>query len=277
MARTAQSRNVVEVTGLSVRFGGSWVFRGVDLEVRRGEILALAGESGGGKTTLMRSILGLIAPAAGTVKVLDQDVHGEDRRAAHALRVHWGVMFQQGALFSALPVFDNIAFPLREPRILGRVIDEDTVRDLVMLKLTMVGLKTEDAWKIPAELSGGMIKRAALARALALEPDILFLDEPTSGLDPASARDLDQLLTNLHRELKLSALMITHNLETISSVPDRIAFLSGGQILATGTLDEVSEGGNSFVRRFFREPRRETSAGWARADGAGASQDPRSG
>jgi phospholipid/cholesterol/gamma-HCH transport system ATP-binding protein len=235
----------------------------------------------------MRSILGLIAPAAGTVKVLDQDVHGEDRRAAHALRMHWGVMFQQGALFSALPVFDNVAFPLRELRILGRMIDEDTVRDLVMLKLTMVGLKSEDAWKTPAELSGGMIKRAALARALALEPDILFLDEPTSGLDPASARDLDQLLTNLHRELKLSALMISHNLETISSVPDRIAFLSSGQVIATGTLDEVAEGGNRFVRQFFREPRRSAAADTNRrrhhrfqadekSGPGGAARDPRS-
>jgi phospholipid/cholesterol/gamma-HCH transport system ATP-binding protein len=276
MARTAQDPKVVEVTGLSVRLGGSWVFRGVDLEVRRGEILALVGESGGGKTTLMRSILGLIAPAAGTVKVLDQDVHGEDRGAAHALRMHWGVMFQQGALFSALPVFDNVAFPLRELRVLGRVIDEDTVRDLVMLKLTMVGLKTEDAWKIPAELSGGMIKRAALARALALEPDILFLDEPTSGLDPSSARDLNRLLTTLHQELKLSALMITHNLETISSVPDRIAFLSGGQVLATGTLDEVASGGNGFVQRFFQDPRRGASAEPAQAKGVRTSREPQS-
>ncbi|MGA7981703.1 MAG: ATP-binding cassette domain-containing protein [Chromatiaceae bacterium] len=250
---------MVEVRGLSVRLGGHWVFRDVNLDVRRREILALAGESGGGKTTLMRSILGLIAPAEGTVKVLGQDVHGADPGTAHALRVHWGVMFQQGALFSALRIFDNIAFPLRELRVIGRDIDENAVRDLVMLKLAMVGLKAEDAWKMPAALSGGMVKRAALARALALEPDILFLDEPTSGLDPSSARDLCQLLNDLHQELGLSALMITHNLETITSVPDRTAFLSGGEILAAGSLAEVSASDNPFVRQFFHGTHPHTS------------------
>ena len=249
---------IVEVKGLGTRFGTNWVHRDLDLTVYRGEILALVGESGSGKTTLMRHIIGLTRPTCGTITVLGRDVHKLDPYAAHSLRVHWGVLFQQGALFSALNIFDNIAFPIRELRVLGDEIDEDAIYDLVMLKLKMVGLKPHDAWKLPAELSGGMVKRAALARALALEPDMLLLDEPTSGLDPNSASDLDGLLSVLHRELRLSALMISHDLNSVATVSDRIAVMADGKVLTTGSLSEVANYDHPFVQRLFHGQRGES-------------------
>ncbi len=255
---TPESREaVIEVQGLGTRFGSYWVHRDLDLTLYRGEVLALVGESGSGKTTLMRHIIGLTRPTTGTITVLGRDVHRLNPYAAHSLRVHWGVLFQQGALFSALNIFANIAFPIRELRVLGDQIDEDAVYDLVMLKLKMVGLKPQDAWKLPAELSGGMVKRAALARALALEPDVLLLDEPTSGLDPNSASDLDSLLSDLHRELRLSALMITHDLNSVASVSDRVAVMADGKVLTTGSLSEVADYDHPFVQRLFHGERGE--------------------
>ena len=257
MTRQDAPEAVVSVEGLGVRFGRQWVLRDVDLEVRRGEFLALVGSSGTGKTTTMQCILGLRQPDEGTVRVLGHDVHCTDMEHAHALRLRWGVLFQRGALFGALRVFDNVAFPLRELRVVGRDIEEDAIYDLVMLKLKMVGLKPRDAWKVPAELSGGMVKRAALARALALDPDILFLDEPTSGLDPDSATELDSLLGELHEELHVSALMITHDLNSMAALSDRIAVMDEGRILTAGQLEQVAAYDHPFVRRFFHGPRGE--------------------
>lgn len=246
---------VVEVRGVGTRFGSRWIHRDLNLTVRRGEILALVGASGSGKTTLLRQIIGLIQPTQGIIRVLGKDVHGTAGYGGLAQPVQWGVLFQQGALFSALSVFDNIAFPLRELRVMGYRIDEPSVYDLVMLQLKRVGLKPADAWKRPAELSGGMIKRAALARALALETDVLFLDEPTSGLDPNSAGGLDTLLKELHHDLDLSALMITHDVANMAAVSDRIAVLADGKVLVTGTLAEVAAVDHPFVRHFFHGER----------------------
>ncbi len=246
---------VVEVQGVSTRLGRRWIHRDLDLTVRRGEILALVGASGSGKTTLLRQIIGLMRPTSGTIRVLGKAVRGTVGYGGPQLPVQWGVLFQQGALFSALSVFDNVAFPLRELRAIGHRLDEASVHDLVMLQLKRVGLKPADAWKRPAELSGGMIKRAALARALALETDVLFLDEPTTGLDPDSASALDSLLTELHQDLNLSALMITHDLANMVAVSNRVAVLAEGRVLVTGSLQQVAAVDHPFIHHFFHGQR----------------------
>jgi len=246
---------VVAVHDLYKRLGGRWVHRGVDLEVRQGEVLAVVGASGSGKTTLLRQIIGLLRPDQGSVRVLGQDVYSVDLYAAHVLRSHWGVLFQQGALFSALNVLENIAFPLRELSVIGEALPEAYIHDLVMVKLELVGLDPSDAWKLPAELSGGMIKRVALARALALDAELLFLDEPTTGLDPNSAAEFDHLLADLHAELRLTALMITHDVNSLAAVSDRVAVLAEGKVLTVGPLAEVVRVDHPFIKAFFHGER----------------------
>lgn len=227
--------------GLETRFGKTIIHKDVNLDAYRGEILAIIGTSGGGKTTLLHEIVGLRKPTAGTVEVLGFDIHRLNWKEKHRLRKRWGMLFQEGALFTALDVFDNVAFPLRELRTMGERINEDLVRDLVMLKLGMTGLGAEDAGKSPAELSGGMIKRAALARALAVEAELLFLDEPGSGLDPVTAHDLDGLLGELHRELGLTIVMVSHDLESVAALANRVAVLADGGILFEGPLAELPD------------------------------------
>ncbi len=246
---------VVEVEGLSTRLNGQWIHRDLDLRMRRGEVLALVGGSGSGKTVLMHQILGLRRPAAGSVRVLGDPIHHLSPAEVRRRGRRWGVLFQQGALFSALNIFDNVAFPMRELRKDGEPIDEGSIRELVFLKLAMVGLEVEDAWKFPSELSGGMTKRAALARALALEAELLFLDEPTTGLDPILAAEFDSLLLELRRELRLSALMITHDLNSLAALSDRVAILGEGRVLTIGTLEEVARFDHPFVRQFFHHRR----------------------
>ena len=236
---------------MSTRLNGQWIHRDLDLRMRRGEVLALVGGSGSGKTVLMHQIIGLLRPVAGTVRVLGHPIHHLSPAQVRRRGRQWGVLFQQGALFSALNIFDNVAFPMRELRRDGEVIDEASIRELVFLKLQMVGLAVEDAWKFPSELSGGMIKRAALARALALEAELLFLDEPTTGLDPVLAGEFDSLLLELRRELKLSALMITHDLNSLAALSDRVAILGEGRVLTIGPLEEVATFDHPFVRKFF--------------------------
>jgi len=238
---------IIETRGLWTQFGDHIVHRDINLCVRRGEIMSLVGGSGSGKTTLLRQMLGLEKPARGEVFVFNTSLHGTDADKLRKLRERWGMLFQEGALFSALTVYDNIALPLRELR----ALDEALIHDLVMMKLDMVGIEPRHATKMPAELSGGMVKRIALARSLALEPELLFLDEPTAGLDPDRSESFVSLIKELHRELNLTVVMVTHDLDTLVALSDRVAVLCEQQLVIVGTLDEVVANTHPFICNFF--------------------------
>jgi phospholipid/cholesterol/gamma-HCH transport system ATP-binding protein len=239
--------SIIDIDHLSTRFGAHVVHDNISLRVYAGEILGLVGSSGSGKTMLTRQMLGLGTPCAGRIAVFGKRLQEMD--AADAKRMHdrIGVLFQGGALFSALNVHDNIALPLRELRLL----DEDTINELVCMKLAMVGLETEVASLMPAALSGGMVKRVALARALALEPELLFLDEPTSGLDPIASDGFVKLVAALRRELEFTVVMVTHDLGMLRELCDRVAVLAERRLVALGSLDDVLESPHPFVRKFF--------------------------
>lgn len=241
----------IEVEGLGSRIEGRWILRGLDLRLMRGETLALIGRSGGGKSLLTRHIIALNKPVEGQITVLGAHMGRLDEREQRLLSRRWGVLFQQGALFSALNVFDNIGFPMRELRRDGLDVPEDLVADLVAVKLAAVGLDPDVGNRMPDELSGGMVKRAALARALALDPELLFLDEPTAGLDPAAARDFHHLYGELHKEIGLSGLIVTHNRATLEALADRVAVLLDGKIMTVGPLSQVRQMPHPFIERFF--------------------------
>jgi phospholipid/cholesterol/gamma-HCH transport system ATP-binding protein len=240
--------HVISVRDLVVGFGERTVLDHLRLDVRRGEILGLVGASGGGKSVLLRTIIGLIAKRSGTI-----DIASEGRLAGEhgSGGQNWGVLFQQGALFSSLTVRQNVQFPMRENLTLSpRLLDE-----LATAKLEMVGFTADDGDKFPAELSGGMTKRAALARALALDPAIVFLDEPTSGLDPISAGDFDSLIKTLQRTLGFTVFMVTHDLDSLHTVCDRIAALADGKIVAIGPIQDVLASSHPWVKAYFRGKR----------------------
>jgi phospholipid/cholesterol/gamma-HCH transport system ATP-binding protein len=242
---------VVEIRGLWTQFGKTVVHQDLNLEIHSGEILSIVGGSGTGKTVLLRQMLGLETPARGCVRVFGEDISEAEPEQLQRMRNHWGMLFQQGALYSALTVFDNIAQPMRELR----ALPEDVIRDAVLLKMDMVGLGTEHANKMPADLSGGMVKRAALARALALEPRLLFLDEPTAGLDPDLSDAFVALIQSLHRELKLTVVMVTHDLDTLFALSSRIAVLAEKHVLAVGPSRDVLRVNHPFIKHFFLGPR----------------------
>ncbi len=241
------SAPVIDVRDLSIRFGDVWVHRHIDLKIGSGEMVALVGGSGSGKTTLLRQIIGLLTPTEGEVRLFGEPLFGGGVTREQALRQRFGVLFQQGALFSAFNVFDNIAFPLRELR----VLDEATIRKLVMLKLSMVELLPRHAELMPAELSGGMIKRVALARALALEPELLLLDEPTAGLDPDRSASFVSLTRMLGEELGLTVVLVTHDLETLAALATRVTVLADSHIVADGPIAEITRIDHPFVHNFF--------------------------
>lgn len=238
---------VIELRGINTRFASHIIHRDIDLRVESGQVLGLVGGSGSGKTTLLRQALGLLRPTSGSIRLFGVDPGESDAHIRQTLRRRLGVLFQRGALFSALSVFDNIAFPLRELQCL----DEDWIRRLVHLKLDMVELTAENGRLMPAELSGGMTKRVALARALALEPELLLLDEPTAGLDPDSSQNFIDLVAVLQRELDLTVLMVTHDLHTLSSLATHIAVLADQRLVACGPSHEVMAVDHPFIRGFF--------------------------
>jgi phospholipid/cholesterol/gamma-HCH transport system ATP-binding protein len=239
--------NVIEIEGLWTAYGRQTVHSGIDLNVQGGEVFALVGGSGAGKTTLLRHMLGLELPLRGTVRVFGENPAQGRFDAWRALRRRWGVLFQGGALYSALDVFDNIALPLRE---LGG-IDEELVRELVYRKLKQAGLQQADADKMPAQLSGGMAKRVSLARALILEPELLYLDEPTAGLDPMRSKAFVELIRSLHVALGMTVVMITHDLDTLMALADRIGVLLGGRLAAVGSLEQIQKLEHPCVHSFF--------------------------
>ncbi|MYM84181.1 ATP-binding cassette domain-containing protein [Duganella sp. FT50W] len=238
---------VVEITGLWTKYGRTVVHQDLNLEIEQGEIMSIVGGSGTGKTTLLRQMLGLEHPARGCVRVFGEDISEIGADQLQQLRNHWGMLFQQGALYSALTVFENIAQPMRELH----VLPEDLVRDAVLLKMNMVGLGPEHANKMPSDLSGGMVKRVALARALALEPKLLFLDEPTAGLDPDLSEAFVRLIKSLHRELGLTVVMVTHDLDTLFALSTRIAVLAEKHVIALGPLQDLLKVDHPFIKEFF--------------------------
>ena len=241
----------IRVRGLVVGFGERIVMRGLDLDILRGEVLGFVGASGAGKSVLTRAILGLLPRRAGTIEVKGRNVDLMSPGERAEVERRWGVLFQQGALFSSLTVRENIEVPMRE----HLDISAKLRGELAMLKLSLVGLPADAADKFPSELSGGMIKRAALARALALDPDLLFLDEPTSGLDPIGAADFDDLIATLQTTLGLSVFMVTHDLDSLYAICDRVAVLGRGQVTAIGPIDELLQSDDPWINAYFHGKR----------------------
>ena len=239
---------VIEARGLTMRFGSRVVHENLDFDIRRGEILAIVGGSGSGKSTLLREMAMLQQPSSGSIRLFGQETTGLSERQRLPLRRHFGVLFQDGALFGGHTVLENIAIPLKE----HTRLDHSLIEEIAMIKLRLAQLEPGDGLLYPSQLSGGMRKRAALARAIALDPDILFLDEPTSGLDPLSAGALDDLVLRLKATLGPTIVMVTHDIDSLWRVADRVMLIGDGRILATGRMQELAESEDAEVRRFFR-------------------------
>jgi phospholipid/cholesterol/gamma-HCH transport system ATP-binding protein len=246
-----QARPAIRVRDLTVGFGKRIVLDKLSLDVPRGAILGFVGASGSGKSVLMRTIIGLLPKRSGSIEVAGMNLETADLDEIRAIGRRWGILFQQGALFSSLTVRQNVQFPMRENlEISPRLLDE-----MAMAKLEMVGLNPDDSDKFPSELSGGMTKRVALARALALDPEILFLDEPTSGLDPISGGDFDSLIKTLQRTLGFTVFMVTHDLDSLHAVCDRVAVLADGKIVVDGPMSAVLASEHPWVKAYFRGKR----------------------
>ncbi|HWW05575.1 ABC transporter ATP-binding protein [Collimonas sp.] len=243
----AEPTPIIEIDKLWTQFGQAVIHQDLDLRIDAGEIVGLVGGSGSGKTTLVRQILGLNRPTTGRVMVFGTDINQADVEQMYALQNRWGMLFQQGALFSALTVLDNVALPMRELR----ALPDRLIRDAALLKLQMAGIGPEHALKMPSDLSGGMVKRVALARALALEPELLFLDEPTAGLDPASSAAFIELIRSLHQDMRLTVVMITHDLEPLLALSTRIAVLADKHVIAYDTPERVMQVRHPFIESFF--------------------------
>jgi phospholipid/cholesterol/gamma-HCH transport system ATP-binding protein len=242
---------IISVRNLVVGFGDRLIMRGLDLDVYRGEVLGFVGGSGQGKSVLTKTILGLVPKREGKIEVFGRDLDACDERDRKALERRYGVMFQGGALFSGLTVKQNVQMPMREHLDLSpRLMDE-----LALLKIELVGLPRDAADKFPSELSGGMIKRAALARALALDPELVFLDEPTSGLDPIGAAEFDELIETLQRTLGLTVFMVTHDLDSLYAICDRIAALADGKVIAAGPMETMLASEHPWLRAYFHGKR----------------------
>jgi phospholipid/cholesterol/gamma-HCH transport system ATP-binding protein len=248
----AEPESIITIRGLRNAFGEQVIHNDLDLDVRRGEILGVVGGSGTGKSVLLRSIIGLQTPEAGTVDVLGENMIGRSEDEAKNIRRRWGVLFQNGALFSTLTVAENVEVPIREyyPFILPPLLDE-----IASYKIAMGGLPPDAGPKYPSELSGGMIKRAGIARALALDPELLFLDEPTAGLDPIAAAAFDQLILSLQKRLGLTVFLITHDLDTLHAICDRVAVLAEKRVIGVGTIPQLLALDHPWIQEYFNGPR----------------------
>jgi phospholipid/cholesterol/gamma-HCH transport system ATP-binding protein len=248
----SETEHIIEVRGLKNSFAAQTVHENLDLDVRRGEILGVVGGSGTGKSVLMRSIIGLQAPDAGEVRVFGEPMLDRDEEEAKDIRRRWGILFQGAALFSTLTVAENVQVPIREyyPKINQQLLDE-----IAAYKIVMSGLPALAGPKFPSELSGGMKKRAGIARALALDPDLLFLDEPTAGLDPIGAAAFDELIKELRDALGLTVFLITHDLDTLYAICDRVAVLADKKVVAIGTIPELLALDHEWIQEYFRGPR----------------------
>jgi phospholipid/cholesterol/gamma-HCH transport system ATP-binding protein len=247
---------LIRVRDLVVEFGRQRVLDGLSLDVRRGEIIGLVGGSGSGKSVLMRTIIGLLPKRHGRIEVFGLDLDQASDAERRAVERRWGILYQQGALFSSLTVRDNVMFPMREYLHLSEAL----MREVAMAKLDLVGLAPEDAVKFPSQLSGGMTKRVALARALALDPEIVFLDEPTSGLDPITGGEFDSLIETLKETLGLTVFMVTHDLDSLRAICDRIAALADGRIVAEGPMSDMLASDHPWVKAYFHGKRAQLGA-----------------
>ncbi len=248
---------VIRIRGLETRFGAQVVHHNLDLDVMRGEVLGVVGGSGTGKSVLLRTIVGLIKPRSGKIEVFGQEMAQLDQMGRRAVESRWGVLFQDGALFSSLTVAQNIEVPLAEYTDLSA----DTMDRLAAVKISLVGLPADAGDKYPSELSGGMRKRAGLARALAMDPEMVFLDEPTAGLDPIGAADFDKLIRRLQKSLGLTVFMVTHDLDSLWAICDRIAVLAEKRVLVVGTMDTMLRHDHPWVHEYFHGPRARAATG----------------
>ena len=240
---------MIEICGLKNYLGTQWVHKDVNLTVNKGEIFAIIGGSGSGKTTILRSVLMLLKPTSGLIKVFGQNIEDLTEQAANALRRRWGMLFQHSALFSAMTVLENVMFPMQELANL----DEPFMKELAMLKIALVGLPKETAGKFPSELSGGMQRRAAAARAIAMDPELLFLDEPTSGLDPVSAKLFDHLIVFLRNALNLTVVIVSHDIESLRRTTDRVAFIGEGKVISIEPIEELMKNPHPLIADYFSD------------------------
>jgi len=251
MVARHKDQPLIRAHNLVVGFGMQIVLDHLSIDLRPGEILGVVGASGAGKSVLLRTIIGLIAKQQGSIEIMGTDLDSASEEDIRAIARRWGILFQQGAMFSSLTVLQNIQFPMRE----NLQLSERLLEELALAKLEMVGLEARDGNKLPSEISGGMTKRAALARALALDPAVVFLDEPTSGLDPISAQEFDTLIRTLQQTLGLSVFMVTHDLNSLHAVCDRIAALADGKVVAEGSMSVMLASEHPWVKAYFRGQR----------------------
>ena len=251
LSATNSETPVIEVSHVATKFGQAVVHEDISLSIRRGEIFAIAGGNGCGKTTLLREIIGLITPSAGTIRLFGLDSRRLEAGDGHPIHRRFGVMFQQGGLFSSLTLAENVAVPLHEHTTLSPAL----IRDIVATKIAMVKLPPDSARKYPNELSGGMRRRAALARAIVMDPELLFLDEPTAGLDPMIAAGFDELVLSLKNLLGLTVVMVTHDLDSLWQIATRVAVLGNGKVLGIGTMAELFQSNHPVIRDYFQGAR----------------------